>query len=101
MLGGLLGTRYVSLHCSGTSTAVDEIHNDQRTNPRTDHRFPLHDLDISGQIYLFTDLYDLAHVARWGVYNLHDLGHVSWVGSVRYRSCTTSQNGRLGSRPYR
>ena len=33
----------------------------------------------------------------WEPYNLHDPGHVSWVGSVLYRSCTTSQN-RLGSR---
>ena len=28
------------------------------------------------------DLYDLAHVVRWGPYNLHGVGHVSWVGSV-------------------
>ena len=27
--------------------------------------------------------------------NLHDLrGHISWVGSVLYRSCTTSHNGK-------
>ena len=26
-----------------------------------------------------------------------NLGHGSWVGSVRYRSCTTSDNGRVGS----
>ena len=44
------------------------------------------------------DLCDLAHVARWRPYNLHDLAHASWVGSVPYRSCTTSHNGRLGSR---
>ena len=28
-------------------------------------------------------------------YNLHDVRHVSWVGSVLYRSCT-SHYGRLG-----
>ena len=28
---------------------------------------------------------------------LDDLEHVSWVGSVLYRSCTTFHNGRLGS----
>ena len=30
------------------------------------------------------DLYDLAHVAGWEPYNLHDLAHLSWVGSVLY-----------------
>ena len=29
--------------------------------------------------------------------NLHGLGRVSWVGSVLYRCCTTSHDGRLGS----
>ena len=44
------------------------------------------------------DLYDLARVAGWEPYYLHDPGHVSWVGSVLNRSCTTYHNGRLGSR---
>ena len=42
--------------------------------------FPLHDLDISRQIddispvlYGQYDLYDLAHVAGWDPYDLHDL----------------------------
>ncbi|CAM9942637.1 unnamed protein product, partial [Laminaria digitata] len=39
----------------------------------------------------------LAHVAGWEPYNLHDLTHVSWVGSVLYRSCTIYHNDRLGS----
>ena len=46
------------------------------------------------------DLCDLlvARVAGWEPYNLHDhLAHVSWVGSVLFRSCTTSQKNRLGS----
>ena len=47
---------------------------------------------------LLPDLYDLAHVTGWDPYSLHDLGHVSWVGSVLYRSCTSSHNGKLGSR---
>ena len=32
----------------------------------------------------------------WEPYNLHDLGHVSWVGSVLYRSYTASHNRRMG-----
>ena len=40
----------------------------------------LHDLDLSG--HFFPDLYDLAHVGAWELCNLHDLGPVSWVGSV-------------------
>ena len=43
--------------------------------PRTGHRFPLHDLDIKTDV--FPILYDLAHVAGWDPYNLHDLAHVS------------------------
>ena len=41
----------------------------------------------------------LAHVTGWEryMYTLHDLGHVSRVGSVLYRSCPTSHNSRLGS----
>ena len=30
-------------------------------------------------------MYDLAHVAGWDPYSLHDLAHVSWVGSVLHR----------------
>ena len=30
------------------------------------------------------DLYDLSHVAGWEPYNLRDLTHVSWVGSVLF-----------------
>ena len=50
-------------------------------------------------IYIFQeDLYDLAHVAMWEPYYLHDLARVSGVGSVLhiYRSCTTSHNGIYG-----
>ena len=32
--------------------------------------------------------YDTAHAAEWEPYNLHDLGHLSWVWSVLHRSCT-------------
>ena len=47
------------------------------------------------------DLYDLAHVARWEPYNVHDrlIAHVSWVGSGPYRSFT-SHTGRLGCRSW-
>ena len=57
----------------------------------------LHDVDLSGQI---PDLYDLHvdHVVGWKPHNLHDLGQVSCVGSVLYRSCTASHNGKLGFR---
>ena len=34
----------------------------------------------------------------WGAYGLHGLGRVPGVGSVLYRSCTTSHDGRVGSR---
>ena len=43
--------------------------------------FPPHDLDISGQIDLFPDPYDLARVAGWEPYDLHVLRQVSWVES--------------------
>ena len=32
---------------------------------------------------------NLAHVAGWESHNLRFLGHVSWGGSVLYRSCTS------------
>ena len=43
-------------------------------------------------------VYGLARVAGWDLYNLHGLGHVSCVGYVLYGSCTASHNGWLGSR---
>ena len=58
--------------------------------------FPiLHDLHDLYYLYDLYDLYDIAHVAGWEPYNLHDqlIAHVSLVGSVLYRSCTTSHNG--------
>ena len=67
----------------------------------------VHDPDLAGRadryipdLYDLYDLYDLARVARWEPYNLQDLGHVSWVGSVLLLllSFTASDNGRLGSR---
>ena len=41
------------------------------------------------------DLHDLARVAGLKPYNMHDLGHVSSEGYVRYKSCTAPQNGKL------
>ena len=38
--------------------------------------------------------YDVARVARWEPYGLCDVALASWVGSVPYRSCTTSHNDR-------
>ena len=49
-------------------------------------RYDLYDLYDLYDMYELYDLYDLAHVAGWKPYNLHDLGHISWVGSVLYRS---------------
>ena len=62
--------------------------------------YDLYDLYDMYDMYDMYDLYDLAHVVGRKQYsfNLHDLGQVSWVGSVLHRSCTTSHNGRLGSR---
>ena len=34
------------------------------------------------ELYDMDDLCDLAHVAGWEPYNLHDLAHVSCVGSI-------------------
>ena len=45
-------------------------------------------------VYDLYDLYDLAHAAGWEPYSLHYLARVSWVGSVLYRSCTTSHSGK-------
>ena len=53
---------------------------------------PLDDVDIQGRYAPY--LYIWLNVAAWEPYNLHYLGRVSWVGSVLYRSCTTSCNGR-------
>ena len=47
-------------------------------------------------LYDLHDLYDLAPVGGWKPYKPHDLAHISCVGSVLYRSCTTSHSGRLG-----
>ena len=38
--------------------------------------------DLIPILYDVYDLCDLAHVAGWDKYNLHDLAQVSWVGSV-------------------
>ena len=67
------------------------------SKPRTVSPIPVfrYDLDILGQMYSWS-VWSVAHIAGWGPYSLHDLGHGSWVGSVLYRSCTTSHNGRLG-----
>ena len=79
------------LVCVGRSRSVDRAVGNLETGafflgrvnyklfrPQTDYRFHLHDLNISGQIYLYDmydlyDLYDLAHDAEWEPYNLHDL----------------------------
>ena len=55
--------------------------------------FSIHDVDVQGR-YMH-DVYDLAHVAGWEPYNLHDLGHVSRVGPVLYRSCATSSQRQV------
>ena len=71
---------------------------------RTDHRFPRHDIGISGSdlydlidlydlldLYNLFDLYDLVRVSAWEPYILHDLGRVRWVGSVLHRQICPSQ----------
>ena len=51
-------------------------------------RFSLHDVDLPRRTGLFPMWYDVARVAGWKAYNLHDvlLGHVSCDGSVPCRS---------------
>ena len=74
---------------------------DDAFTPRTDRRFPLDVLGISRPIYSRFCIYDRAHVAGWDPQHQHDLvGHVSWVGSVQCRSCTTSHNRRWVTRRY-
>ena len=66
--------------------------------PRTDQRFPLHDLDISRQTYsrlVWSTV--IVHVAGRDTYSLHDLQHLL-VGSVRRRACTNPYIGKWGSR---
>ena len=59
----------------------------------------VHDLDPAGKIsyiYIYIpDLYDLARVTGREPHILHDLGHVSWVGYVRYSSCANSRSGSM------
>ena len=47
---------------------------------------------------LFPILYDIARGAGWNPYNLHDIAHVSFAGSVLCRSCTIFHNGRWRTR---
>ena len=47
-------------------------------------------------LYDLYDLYDLsAAVAGCEPYDLHDLAHVSWVGSIPCTDHVLSHNGRL------
>ena len=57
----------------------------------------VHDLDLSGQTDSWS-VWSSSNVAAWEPYNLQYLAHVSWVGLVLCRSCTTSHNGRWGTR---
>ena len=64
--------------------------------PRTDHRSL-----TCWSTYFRRDMYDLllaAQVTRWEPYDLSDLAHVSWFGSVLdiSRSSTTPHDGRYG-----
>ena len=63
-----------------------------------DHRFPLHDLDISQQTRFLTCMMQLMSPGGSRTQNLHDQGHLSGVGSVLHRSRTAYHNGRSGSR---
>ena len=33
-------------------------------------------------VHDLSDMYDLARISGWELYNLHDLGPIVWVGSV-------------------
>ena len=66
--------------------------------PRTHHRFPPYGLEHSGKISSWSVCATVGHVVGWEPCSLHNLGRVSWVGSVLLdRSCTTAHNDRLGS----
>ena len=64
--------------------------------PWTYHRFPLHCLDLSGQLHSCSVWSGACY--RWEPYNPHGLAHISWVGCALCRSWTTYHNGRWGSR---
>ena len=60
--------------------------------------FQLHDVDLSRKVHS-RSRYSLAQIAGWeDPYILQVLPHVSWVGCVICRSCTTSHNGTWGTR---
>ena len=57
----------------------------------------VHHITTFGPYYYGPPYYDLAHVAGWEPYSLPGAGHVSWVGSVLYRSsCTASISVQQG-----
>ena len=63
----------------------------------TDYRSLLCDLNLVGEDGLLVYcMRSSACFSRWEPYNLHDVTHVSWIGSVPCRSCTASHSGRLG-----
>ena len=47
--------------------------------------YHFHDLDLLMQIDLLPILHDLAHVARWEAYNLHDLAYafLGWICTIQ------------------
>ena len=51
----------------------------------------------AGQIHGIPDLYDVAHVAEWEPYGLHDLciAYFSWLGSELRTQILLPQNGRF------
>ena len=55
----------------------------------------VHDLDLSGQMHSWSEG---SHVVGWEPYYPHAPVHLSWVGSVLDRSCTTFRNVTSGSR---
>ena len=53
-----------------------------------------------GYVHISTKHYVGLYLVRThniAVYNLHDLGSVSWVGSALHASCTRSHNGLVST----
>ena len=84
--GGVLCVRKqdnTMLHCGGRKTCTPQTDDLCDLHDLYD-LFQLHDLDLPGKADRLSILCDLAHVAGWEPYNLHDLARVSWVGLVHY-----------------
>lgn len=75
---GIFATTSKQSFCNGTALGFN------RFTPRTDHRFPRHDLDVKAD--LFPILHDLAHIAGGDLFSLHDLQNHMFPGLDLYHA---------------